>query len=441
MAEIHFLTLDLFYYYLRQGFDITDEEVKHFDDCWKVYEEKYSEKDGYLELVHENFQGKLYHIKKELEDTNLILLDCSTKVGSKPVEPDFISKLKAQINPPVDNKVSLGYTWMIYGHGKFNEDVLKTLYNKLIGGDWSFHRKGKILGATIVEAWQSNREWDVPEKGTHVLITLYPDQATYENASKLISENWLTLLWYRHKIWYSYKESRVSKEKSLKAFNEAVKDLKSYKKDDLADLNKSLEDNLDNLTSYSINLNNIGIHQHTLSTNLYNYNLAIVDFLKTPNNDLKFLKEFSEIAEIKYEKQLEKDYATLAPGLAVLTGLTETIRGLVEVQQAEIDQQQNITIAIVGLGLSASSAAVGISATQVYQPENNQRISWQEGLGYSLAPVIVIGISLILVSTKDWYKNFMKLKQAESTKLSSSKAELQKSEQGEGAIKFIGKKD
>ncbi|NJL91267.1 MAG: hypothetical protein HC916_16910 [Coleofasciculaceae cyanobacterium SM2_1_6] len=104
----------------------------------------------------------------------------------------------------------------------------------------------------------------------------------------------------------------------------------------------------------------------------------------------------------------------------MLTGLTETIRGLVEVQQAEIDRQQNITIAIVGLGLSASSAAVGISATQVYQPENNQRISWQEGLGYSLVPAIAIGISLILVSTKDWYKKFQKLKQAESTKLSSS---------------------
>lgn len=466
MAEIHRLTLDIFYYYLSKGFDVPDKKkadvpkddpVKHFDAYWENYHSKYPEtSEGFLELSQGDFCGKLYHIQDELEDTNIIVLHCSLKDDSKLVDVDEISKLKKQIEPPSKTKVSLGYTSMIYGWGKCSDEEIAALYNKLIEKDWDFQREGKILGARVIEAWKSSREWDVPEAGSHVLIILYHNNEIYKKASKLLANYWITLLRYRHKIWYSYQEGRASKDRILEIFNNtfnaSIKKLQDHQNHDLHSLKESLEKNLHILAEYSVDLNNILIHKHTLGTNLYNYNLAIKDFLKIANddrkidlflmNDLKFLEEFSKIAEMKYEKQLEQDHATLAPGLAVLSGLTETIRGLLEVQQAEIDRRLNNTVAIVGLGLAASGAVAGIMATQVYQPEppkidpspqpqttptlgqstiqptpqptipipkdwklGRDRIPWEWGLGYSL--VIPGGIAIAILAIR-WCQNLRK---------------------------------
>ena len=424
MAAIHCLTLDIFYYYLKEGFGITKTDIEHFDAYWQGWQHEYKSKADLIEFQHQDLglQGNLVHKTNHLEDSNYFFLDCSLvdmqDISKRTDPPESIKQLKSKLRLPLENQISLGYTQIIYGWVDPEDDLLPAqLYEQLVGDPWQYYRSdGKILGATVVEAWRSRQEWDIPDVGSHVFIVLYRNQETYDKANKLIFDGWLPLLLYRHKICYSYQKSRLNKEKARHTFNQAVQDLQEYNTYTLIELGSALQRNLRILTSYSTDLHTINTHQNAINTNLHNYNSALKQFIDKANDDckinkfwvnnLEFLKEFSVIAEVKYEKQLEKDYAILAPGLAVLTGLTETIRGLVEVQQAEIDRQQTSTIAIAGLGLAASSSVAGIVATQVYQPDNTKsdRISLPWGLGYSFIIPVIAAIALTFL----WYQRHHK---------------------------------
>ncbi len=442
MTGIYYPTLDLFYYYATSGLGVTTDDIKPINTYWGELQQKNSSDKNSIKF-HEkgHFQGRF--LRQNLGDSNCFHFDCSLDEKSISYTLDKIIDLRKRIEPlPPNSDIYLGRSWMIYGWVDINQNlsqIAKDVYKNLVGEDWEYQRGGTLLGATVVEAWRSYQEWDTPDVNSHALIILYPDQDSYKEASKSISDIWMRLLLYRHKIWNSYQKSRKNKENISNAFNEVVPVLENHSSYNLTQLGKSLEIIRKTLTIYSTNLHNISIQQQTLNTNLHNYNLAVEELISKAdiiyknnpawNNNLKFLEKFAEIASVKYEKQLEKDYATLAPGLAVLTGLTETIRGLVEVQQAEIDRQQNITIAIAGLGLSASSAVAGIFATQVYQPEQKtssvpelpspfpkpestlttetsipknwrpgtERIAFEAGLLYSLIPFGIMGIVLIFL--------------------------------------------
>ena len=475
MTGIYNLTLDLFYYHLKEGFGVSEEQLRYFDTYWEELKQEYRSAEiicavilikksfyklalivlercpsnNYFDFWEAGIKGILYREIEELGDTNCFFFDHSVDNKDKPYKSDAVTKLKKEINLPSVNDLSLGYTWMVYGRANDSDLFRAELYKELVGEKWQYQRTGKLLGAKVIEAWRSAEELDVPDIGSHVFIILYPDEATYNEASNLIYEGWLPLLLYRHKIWYSYREGKQNKEKARNAFNQAISDLDQHRSYTLQELGSSLEKNRQNLIVYNTNLQNININQQNINTNLYNYNLLLNKITEKANDaekadsnwvsNLEFLKGFSKITKIKYEKQLEKDYATLAPGLAVLTGLTETIRGLVEVQQAEIDRRSNYIIAIVGLGLAASSAVAGIVATQVYQPDNpkeppasfslknhdipsnnlltptNDRIHWTDGLTYSLVPVGLTALALFFfwlcgISVRAWSRRTKKPK-------------------------------
>ena len=82
--------------------------------------------------------------------------------------------------------------------------------------------------------------------------------------------------------------------------------------------------------------------QHTVEVNERNYEKQREKIF--PND--KFLEKFSKIVKDKYQVQLQKDYLGLNPGLAILENLTATIRGMVEIKQAQRDRNLNANIAI-----------------------------------------------------------------------------------------------
>lgn len=98
----------------------------------------------------------------------------------------------------------------------------------------------------------------------------------------------------------------------------------------------------------------------SVAVNLDNYEKQRQDYFPTE----KFLAEFGQIAKKKYQVQLEKDYLSLNPGLAILENITSTIRGMLEIEQAQRDRNLNNTVAIAGVGLATSQLASAVIIAQ-----------------------------------------------------------------------------
>ncbi|MBR8836610.1 MAG: hypothetical protein DSM106950_21975 [Stigonema ocellatum SAG 48.90 = DSM 106950] len=114
-------------------------------------------------------------------------------------------------------------------------------------------------------------------------------------------------------------------------------------------------------------INILQTQHHTVEINWRNYEKQRChDIFKNQ----KFLEEFSRIVLDKYQVQLEQDYLSLNPGLAILENTTATIRGMVEIEQAQRDRQLNTTIAIAGVGLATSQIASAVIIAQENPPKN-----------------------------------------------------------------------
>lgn len=128
------------------------------------------------------------------------------------------------------------------------------------------------------------------------------------------------------------------------------------------------------------------MYKQTIEVNLINYKEGFKNIKNKAAElgeiDLIFLDKFSELTEKKYSQQIDKDYASLSPGLRLLENLINTIRGIVEIEQTQINSRietqnrnfQNL-VAVAGVGIStASLAATGIAPLiqQITTPPTNQ---------------------------------------------------------------------
>jgi hypothetical protein len=114
-------------------------------------------------------------------------------------------------------------------------------------------------------------------------------------------------------------------------------------------------------------INLLQTQQHTVEVNWRNYeNKRCTDIFQNE----KFLEKFSKIVKDKYQVQLEKDYLSLNPGLVILENVTATIRGMVEIEEAQRDRNLNNTVAIAGVGLATSQIASSIIVAQETPPQD-----------------------------------------------------------------------
>lgn len=249
---------------------------------------------------------------------------------------------------------------------------------------------------------QSPQKWNSLEENNHVLILVYHDPKIMEDIHQKFYEDWMQLFCYRNKIVWAYWQARgnitwlnenfFSLDKVRK--NPAIKSLIVDKKkniDDIAQifnlesLQDALQDNSFILYEYVRKLSILKIHQQTIETNIDNYNERLDRIrdkafkLKLDAAKMELLESFSTIVAQKYKKTVEKEYISLSPGLGILQNLTETLRGYVQIQQAEIDrniEHQNRRFAdqntkfqnkltIVGVGLAAASVTASASANFV----------------------------------------------------------------------------
>lgn len=101
---------------------------------------------------------------------------------------------------------------------------------------------------------------------------------------------------------------------------------------------------------------------------------------KLGTTDLTFLEAFSQTVEQHYQPQLEQDIASLTPSLGTLQGLTDTVRGIVEIEQAQRDRNFQNNIAIVGVGLGTASILASVPDVETITelpPVNAYITHWQ----------------------------------------------------------------
>ncbi|NMG09786.1 hypothetical protein [Brasilonema sp. UFV-L1] len=413
MANLLYLTIDLYRYYLRESLGQNPDE---FEKKRQLFAEKLpvsirfsiiendnqfetelfkllgKQKTAPLTLESRDYEGYYYPV--QLNDTYGLLLDCSVADQTYPYSVSTIKNLKELIDQNLNNQAAtLGETWLIYGTlpndnspNQNPEIIAQKCYQALIpNADWGKNLQGKgyFLGGNIFELWQYG--FRIPEAGTidsidslppesiednhHIIIAIYPDHKTAEKAADFIND-WMCLFCYRSKIIWSNNQSKIIKKYLKRDFigiQDCIKFLRKEKpeKIHLKKLHKNLEKAENIFSHYAIDITYLNYQTNTIEINLHNYCQCLDTIQKTSasdpsNNDLEFLKKFSQHTETKYLRQLQKDSHNFSKGLELLQVAVNFIRSEVEVDKAQRDHNFQNTVAIVGVGLAAGSLVASL---------------------------------------------------------------------------------
>ncbi len=383
MIKVQYPTLDLFIYNR-----IEDSDKTIYDNYWNTLDKKLIEngftvkKDSheeFLEFENSNAQIDGSYLRIQVQDAYYLNYCCSI---DKEVESSqlssFINQYKNYLSQPellpkLDNldagKLSeqgyFGQTWMLSGwtvpdNSKILKNEAHDIYQILIGKPHQYYQEGEFLGAQVYELWRGDRKWEGIEKNSHVIIIFYPDKQTFDKIGDDYYTAWRDLFLYRHKIIWAYENGRKLKLRLMNKYGSSLTNITDLSRKGLQELKDDLLTNTNNLSTYVRDINDLDIQKHTVEVNLYNYDTIC----EHKFSDADFLESFSQIVKNKYKAQLEKDYLSLNPDLAILENVTSTIRGMVEIEQAKNDRNLSNTVAIVGVGLATSQLASAVILAQ-----------------------------------------------------------------------------
>ncbi|MEC4987238.1 MAG: hypothetical protein SAJ37_00695 [Oscillatoria sp. PMC 1068.18] len=344
-------------------------------------------------------------------DTNNLLVGCSF-LHQKPADVNCLQQFKTKL----DIQANIGKVWLILGHLDFPNIPTP-----------------KVLAETIYQSFNPTKNTVDLQTGTlanipffanlesNIIIFLAPNQDILDKITSFYYEL-LYLFFYQQKIDWIYKQSRIIKQRlesedffpppavipEVKLNSDLNLDVAS-----LQELKQALLENQIGLDKHTRGIEGLAVELQSLKTNLNSYEKRLQVIQKQASEigktDLKLLADFQNIIAQRYLNQIERDYASLSPGLKVREQYINTIRGLVEISQAERDRRSDTQnrhfqnqVAYIGVGLgtasvTASSVANFAAEIREYPPFNSRAIlplpaPW---LNFSLALTISILVGLI----------------------------------------------
>ncbi|MEO1432104.1 MAG: hypothetical protein AAFS12_11475 [Cyanobacteria bacterium J06632_19] len=336
MTTVQYPTLDLFLYNR-----IEDSDKDIYDDYWNNLENKLI-KDGFtvkkdaheesLEFENSKTQIDGSYLRLTLQDTYYLNYCCSI---DKQVESSQLSSFihqyknylsQPELLPKIDNldagKLSqqgyFGQTWMLSGwtipnNSQIYENEAFDIYQNLIGKPHQYYQIGEFFGAQVYELWRGDRKWEGIEQNSHVVVILYPNEQTFEKIGEEYYTAWRDLFLYRHKIIWAYENGRKLKLRLMNKYGSSLTNITDLSKKGLQQLKDDLLTNTNNLSTYVRDINDLDIQKHTVEVNLYNYDIICQDKF----SNVKSFDKFRQIVKDKYQVQLEKDYLSLNPDLAI----------------------------------------------------------------------------------------------------------------------------
>lgn len=299
-----------------------------------------------------------------------------TLFSPNPITLGQINRLNPQgLLLPPHIQASLGQTLLVYAEvDALQKDdrtiadacVAQLLHNQTMP---EFLAEGKLLGNSIFEYDTLSTD---PDQQRHVLVWLNHNSLAPEVNE--VSERLFYILLCRHKVLYAYEQSRWCDRQAKQLYSEldqnVVRNFSQIAQapDHLQQFQTLLREQLPQKAfEYARHLRDLSDHTTTIQTNLENYQSQLAKLSKLPGNDLTFLQQFRDLAQNKFLRQIQVDREFLTPGQVLFQQLTETIRGLTELEQTESDRRLERTIQVVGVGLGVG-AIFGSSSAFIDRP-------------------------------------------------------------------------
>ena len=288
------------------------------------------------------------------------------------------------------------------------------LYGEVRNG----HNRCEILADRLVEDFLENTKFtaQLVSHGKLLKVPFFEYQISDSNKKQIFKE-YRILVWLNntaipldinlvynylfgslglyHKIEYVYQQGQESYRQAREFYSQLEEKIKNFKQDQsLEELQKLLESLPQISMNYQIQLRNLQAHYTTLKTNRTNYQNYLQHFWQP--GDIVLWQEFGEITCKRYLDQLETHLEYIKPGKDLIGEFINTIRGIVEIEQAERDRSLERNIQILGAGLGAG----GIVASSISGHMDNFPPLYILGVNQPLNPGLAsIGYSALAALT------------------------------------------
>ncbi len=216
-----------------------------------------------------------------------------------------------------------------------------------------FARPGELFGSPIFAYGKPNQ----PDKYPHVLVWLFRDE-TGDRQYGNYQQELIALFLYRHKIVKAFQNSPLVYDHLDRVYRKLEDDLDRWQielntphdveKDDdyLEKFKTQLKTFAIESLPYSHFLQSMEDFHNTIEINLYNYNQTIEQICATIEDDgelLSFLKIFGQETAPLFQRQIQADLGYFRHGTDLINTAIASIRGIVEIDQAERDRQREKT--------------------------------------------------------------------------------------------------
>lgn len=267
-------------------------------------------------------------------------------------------------------------------------EVLRTnaedLLSKLLGYCPDFYQADNFLDSYILEFSQPKISQ------IRYLVLFYFAESTPKQIQEIYWDLPELFLYY-HKITKVFQQSRKYAEELDKLIREEIESKSKLPESlDLEVLKNRLKYILKTVPKYTLELRNLEDTLNTLNIHIRNYELILKRLQVEVSNSLDFFSRFAERESQTFRLQIKADLNYSKPGAQLLDQAISSIRGLVEIDQAESDRnaearekerdrvlQQTLqanekkekkrdrqlqnTIAIVGVGIGFAGVAATVS--------------------------------------------------------------------------------
>jgi hypothetical protein len=363
-------------------------------------------------------QGNLQPFR--LHDTYAVDLTLSPESPQISIDVPQLQLFKPASLLPTSIQASLGQTIWIYGEVEPSEDcqqLAEKLAVAFLAGTPSnpvLVNQDKLFGSLLFEYQTVDPDNSPnPAKQCQIMVLLNNSQADTLTKAGQAYDWLLKLLASYHKILYIYPLARERYAQARSIYCKLDRQMRDFPtqiadpKTRLKNLNKLLTNLPLDAIDYNSCLGDIKAHHTAITTNTTNYRTCL-EKIAAIGDCPKFWQDFLDRTCNQWQAQIQIDLDYLSPGQDLFGQMVDTIRGVVETEQAESDRaaestaqkrQQRlellITVASTGLAVSGISSQVANEPaktilTQLF-PAQFRESSKPESLSYlvtSFSPIV-----------------------------------------------------